>query len=151
MPLPSGELEVIYEGPDLREPSGVAVTGDGEVYVIDTIGADAGAALVKVGDGAVTVVTPGLLVGYPAGIALTQDEGFMLVSGIKAEVGSAQVYRIDLADPSLDNAEIIDAGISQNTESAGLHRAHAVDNYAWSNADARGTVYLLGTKAKALP
>ena len=42
-------------------------------------------------------------------------------------------------------------GISQNTESAGLHRAHTVDNYAWADSATPGGVYLLGTRAKALP
>jgi sugar lactone lactonase YvrE len=150
MPLPAGALETVYEGPALREPSGIAVAGDGEVYVIDTISTDVGAALVKVGDGEVTILTPGLRVGYPAGLALTVDEGFVLVSGIKAEAGSAQVYRIDLGDPSLENAEVVDMGIAENTESAGLHRAHTVDNYAWADANAKGSVYLLGTKTKPL-
>jgi sugar lactone lactonase YvrE len=151
LPLGSGgALEAIYEGGTLRELSGIAVTADGDIYVIDTIGSSGGGTLIKISPtGDVSEVVVGLRVGYPAGLALTRDENFVLISGVNPEKGSSQVYRIELADPTFENIEVIDMGISQNTESAGLHRAHEVDNYAW--ADSGGTVYLLGTKAKALP
>jgi hypothetical protein len=151
LPLRGGDLEVIYEGPKLREPSGLAVSRTGDVYVIDTVGAGTGGSLVKIGDDSVTELVSGLRVGFPTGAALSMDEGFLLASGIKADTNDAMIYRIDLADPSLDNTEIIDLGIGDNVESAGLHRAHALDHYAWSNSAKAGGVFLIGTKAKRLP
>lgn len=136
----------LYEGPDLREPGGIGVTGDGSVYVVDAIGVNNGAALLRVAGGKVESVLPDLLVGYPAGIALDPDGVVALISGRNVQTGGAQVYRIDVTKNKL--IEIIDMGISQNTESGGLHRAHNKDNYAWS--DLAGTVYLLGTKNSPL-
>lgn len=150
--LGAGALEVVTEGGDLRELSGIAVTADGDIYVIDTIGSSGRGSLLKVtATGTVSEVVIGLRVGYPAGLALTRDESHALISGINIEKGSAQVYRVELADPSFENIEVVDMGISQNTESAGLHRAHTVDNYAWADSATPGGVYLLGTRAKALP
>lgn len=144
--LKAGSVAPLYEGPDLREPGGIGVADDGVVYVVDAIGANNSAGLLRVSANKVETVLPDLLVGYPAGIALDPDGVVALISGRNVETGGAQVYRIDLTRDEL--IEIIDMGISQNTESGGLHRAHNKDNYAWS--DLAGTVYLLGTKNSPL-
>lgn len=147
-PVDADAVETLYSGVDLVEPSGIAVTSDGDVYIVDAIGVGGAAGLLRVSNGAVEPVSLGLKVGYPAGIALSADESVILVSGLNASTGGAQVYRIVLGSDQAP--EIIDMGISQNTESAGLHRAYNVDQYAWADANAPGTVYLIGTKARPL-
>jgi hypothetical protein len=91
-----------------------------------------------------------LRVGYPAGIALSMNRGFLLVSGLDPLGASAVVFRINLADKSI---QPMTQGIEGNTESAGVHRAHSADVFAWANSDAPGpdgagggTVYLLKAK-----
>lgn len=131
-------VSTVLAGGSLAEPSGVAASSTGDVFVAEVSGT--GARIVKVSKGAESELVGDLKLGYPAGVALSQDEKFLLASGHGPEGGSL-VYRIDLATGAVTT---VDKGISQNTESAGLHRAHAVDTYAW--CDAAGTIYLVKTK-----
>ncbi len=149
--LASGALTTIYQGEQLGEPSGIAVTGDGEIFVADAVTAGGVGSIVKVSAAGVEEFAPNLRVGYPTGIALSMDDAKLLVSGLKVGIGSALVYRINTDDPAA--IETLDMGIADNTESAGLHRAHKVENYAWADADVKGkgSVYLLGTKSHPLP
>lgn len=149
LPVAGGELAVVYEGDALHEPSGIAVSSDGDVYVVDALAAGGGATVVRIADGAAEEFVAGLRVGYPAGIALTHPEDRIVVSGLKPAGSSALVYRIDVANP--DTIVTVDMGIAQNTESAGVHRAHEADIFAWADLDAPGGVYLLGTKKNPLP
>lgn len=136
----------------LMDPSGLAVSMAGEIYVVDTVGSGNTSTLYVISGDVPSELVSGLRVGYPAGIALTLDESFLLVSGLDATLNSARVFRIDL--DTLD-IEALSEGIDQNSESAGVHRAHNVDTYAWANADwpdedgeGGGTVYLLETNAE---
>lgn len=137
-----------------QDPGGIAVTGDRTIYVAETIGGMGGnsSSIIQIKGGTATEFVMGIKVGYPAGVALSQDEKFILVSGIDRTKGTSVLYRIDLSDAK--KIEMITKDIGDNTNSAGLHRAHNKDIYAWSNAswpDADGknggTVYLLNTKA----
>ncbi len=142
-----GDFTVELSGEPLVDPSGIAVTGKGTIYVADS-NADAlgNAAIVVVENGAASLLASDLRVGFPAGIALDFEERALFVSGLSKEDSSSLVYHI-----VLDSKEIsrISDGISHNSESAGVHRAHAADVYAWANADgdpsepSGGTVYLL--------
>lgn len=152
-----GSVSVVVKGAPMADPSGLAVTAAGDIYVADTTGSSLGrSGIFKYTAGAgVVEFVPGLRVGYPAGVALTHDERFLLVSGHEASSSQAAVHKITLADKTVES---ITGGIEGNTESAGVHRAHDTDSYAWANSDdpdengvGGGTVYLLGTKASPLP
>jgi hypothetical protein len=147
-------LTPVATGAPLNDPSGVATTKAGVTYVADTLAADGSAAILKIENGKVETLSEGIRVGYPAGIALSADDRYLLVSALQPEIASAVVYRIDLAT---GDASEFSSGISANTESAGVHRAHNADRYAWANSDdpdgdgsGGGTVFLIGTKANPL-
>lgn len=149
-----GNVNVVSKDAKIMDPSGVAVAKDGTVYFADTIGGTGGNAssIFMVKNGTLTEFVTELKVGYPAGIALSQDENFLLVSGLQPEENTSVLHRIDIAKKEI--AESINKDIGQNSNSAGLHRAHNADLYAWANASAPdedgnggGTVYLLNTKA----
>jgi sugar lactone lactonase YvrE len=147
MSADGSDFEVVLRGEPLVDPSGIAVTKSGTIYVADS-NADAlgNAAIVTIVDGEASLLASDLRVGFPAGIALDFEETALFVSGLSKEASSSLVYHI-----GLDSKEIttIDDGISHNSESAGVHRAHKADVFAWANADgsneepAGGTVYLL--------
>lgn len=142
MTASGGAISAVYKGDLLDDPSGVAVAKDGATYVADTGANGELAAIIKIVDGKPTTVVSDLSVGYPAGIALTQDEQSLLVSGFVADGIQSAVYKIDLATGEY---AAVTTGIEGNTASAGVHRAHDADSYAWANADMEGTVFLLGT------
>jgi len=152
-----GSVSVVVKGAPLMDPSGLAVTAEGDIYVADTTGSTNGkSGVFKYTSGAgVLEFVPGLRVGYPAGVALTHDEAFLLVSGHEANSAQAAVHKVKLSDKTV---QTITSGIEGNTEAGGVHRAHEADTYAWANSDdpdengmGGGTVYLLGTKANPLP
>lgn len=137
-----------------KDPGGIAVTASGTIYVSETVGGAGGneSAIIQIKSGKATEFAMGIKVGYPAGLALSQDEKFLLVSGVDRNGGTAVLYRIDVADPK--KIDLITKDIGQNTNSAGIHRAHNADIYAWAdakwpdeNGQNGGTVYLLNTKA----
>ena len=153
--LPAGgAVAVKAKGAPFVEPSGIAVDSAGQVYVADVFGEDGFGTILRVADDAAETFVAPIAVGYPAGIALSESDMFLLVSGLDPVEGTAVVYRIDVTDGMVER---FDAGISQNTESAGVHRAHNTDRFAWANADGAdeegdggGTVYLIGTAAHPL-
>ncbi len=149
-----GAVSVKAKGAPLVEPSGIAVSAAGVVYVADVFGEDGFGTILRIADDAAQTFVAPIAVGYPAGIALAQSDLFLLVSGLDPVEGTAVVYRIDVTDGMVER---FDAGISHNTESAGVHRAHNTDRFAWANADGAdeegdggGTVYLIGTTADPL-
>ncbi len=146
MPTGTGTVSEVATGGLFGDPSGVAVTSGGTVYVADTVLGTSSGILVVTGAETSNFVQD-LRVGYPAGIALSADESHLLVSGLDPVANSAVVYRITLADKTVEQ---VNMGIEQNSESAGVHRAHDADQYAWANADSPGTVYLIGTSASPL-
>lgn len=121
-------LELVAKG--LGDPSGVAVTKTGTVLVADSATAS-GAGIVEIRNGTVRELAGDMRFGAPCGIALVQDESALFVSGLNPEKGSAMVYRVELATGAVVT---FDDGIAQNSDSAGLHRAHDKDVYAWADA-----------------
>lgn len=147
MDADGGERTLVASGAPLVDPSGIAVASDGTIYVADVAG-DGGLfpSILRIRGGVVEVYQQGLLVGYPAGVALTLDEKALFVSGLKEVEGTSVVHVVDLTN---DSVAEFDKNIGQNTQSAGVHRAHATDAFAWANADGDeddpqgGTVYFI--------
>ena len=139
-----------------KDPGGLAVTAARTIYVAETIGGMGGnsSSVVKIKGGKATEFVTGIKVGYPAGIALSHDEKFILVSGIDPNRSTSVVYRINLSDPKKMQKIGKGTSIENKTSSAGLHRAHNADIFAWADAawpdetgKNGGTVFLLNTKA----
>ena len=141
IPLAGGSPTALSSTP-LVDPSGITADKNGVVYVVDTIGDSNHAQVVSLDKGVATVILPGIGCGYPAGIALAQDESAILVSGLEPTLGTDIVYRLDLGSKEVAT---VSQGIDTFNESAGLHRAHGTDVYAWadSRANGGGTVFLL--------
>jgi DNA-binding beta-propeller fold protein YncE len=142
IPLAGGSPTALATGLPLVDPSGITADKNGVAYVVDAIGDNNNAQVVSISKGVATVILPGIGCGYPAGIALAQDESAILVSGLAPATGTDIVYRLDLGSKDVAT---VSQGIDTFTESAGLHRAHGQDVYAWadSRANGGGTVFLL--------
>ncbi|MBV9948725.1 MAG: hypothetical protein JOZ69_17895 [Myxococcales bacterium] len=139
-----GVPELLASGAPLVDPGGVAITGGGDVYVADAIGAASKlASVVHIAGGRATTLVEDLGVGYPAGLALVEDESALLVSGLDPVAGTDLVYRIELG--TAPKVTSFNQTISAFSEPAGLHRAAGADIYAWADslANGTGTVYVL--------
>jgi sugar lactone lactonase YvrE len=141
-------VETVLAG-GLFEPSGVAVTAAGTVYVADA-SADGGrrGTVLEVKGGQATALVENLSLGYPAGIALSYDEKFLLASSLEPGTARARVTRVDL---TTRQSSIFDEGIRENRAAGGLHRAHGADLFSWIDASDPGQVYVVATKARPLP
>jgi DNA-binding beta-propeller fold protein YncE len=142
VPLTGGSPSKLAAG--LMDPSGIAVSESGTVYVVDSIGAESRQATVlRISGDFVDVLASDIPVGFPAGIALSKDESVLLVSGLHK--GLDAVYRVDIANKTIT---LSSAGIDKFHESAGLHRAKNKEVYAWADslANKSGTVYVLTAK-----
>lgn len=120
------------------EPGGVALANNGDVYVADN--APGSARVLQVRDEKVSVFVSNIGLGFPAGVALTSDDSTLLVSGLDPQTKHDVVYAVNLADRKMAQVK---QGISGFAESAGLHRAHNVNVFAWADSQAAkwGTVY----------
>jgi DNA-binding beta-propeller fold protein YncE len=149
-------LQIVLKGSPLGDPTGIAVATNGNLYVADASPDDSSTAgVIKIANGAASMIANGMRFGHPAGIALVQDESALFVSGLDLVKGSAVVFHLDL---SSNQVTTFTQGIDMNHDSAGLHRARNADVYAWANAAGEtkgesfkpgGTVYLL--KGKTAP
>ncbi|MBX3222445.1 MAG: hypothetical protein KF795_18145 [Labilithrix sp.] len=141
-----GAVTEVAAGDMFVDPSGVAIARSGEAYVVDSGSAVHGAAMASVvkvfPDGRTEIVMDGLSVGHPAGIALSNDDKTIYVSGFDPAQGTDVVFTIDAASRAVGR---FTDGISEFSESAGLHRARNADVFAWadSHANGTGTVYVL--------
>lgn len=131
----------------LMDPSGIALTNAGDVYVADSRGNGVReASVLRIKDGQATEILSDVAVGFPVGLALTQDTTTLLVSGLDGATSGDLVYAVDLGSKAVNRfsgSSGIDIG--QFQESAGLHRAKNVNVFAWadSRANGSGTVFLL--------
>lgn len=137
-----GVVTTVAKGAPFASPGGVTVNAAGVAFVVDALGSDDLAALLRVENGEVSLLQGRIGVGYPAGVTLSRDESRLLVSGLDPVTRRDLVYRLTLADGTL---ETMNTGIADFSEPAGLHRAHDAEVYAWadSEANATGTVYVL--------
>ena len=137
-----GEVQVLASGEPFVDPAGVTITESGDAYVIDAFGAGAAASVIRVQDGQAERVVADLGVGFPAGIASTRDGSTVLVSGLDPRTRRDRVFV--MSTQSLDVSVIKDT-FDQLVGSAGLHRAHQRDVFAWADTakDRVGAVYTL--------
>jgi len=149
--LAGGNVSLISGDASFADPSGIAATRAGTVYVVDSGSATSATSLASVvkitPEGKSEILIDGLNVGHPAGIALSNDEQTLLVSGFSAEKGTDVVFTVNLAN--LEMGEFTEK-IADFTESAGLHRARNADVFAWADSHAQktGTVYAVRLGAK---
>jgi hypothetical protein len=137
LPVDGGTPTVIAKGAPFADPSGVAVTATGEVYVCDTLSnPDRTATVFVVEQGIVNEVVKGLHIGYPCGIALTRDDSKLLAVTRGATTGTDQVLVVDLKTKS---TATLTANIDAYNEPAGMHRAKNVDVFAFTDSKAEGT------------
>jgi hypothetical protein len=135
-----GAVTVIAEGAPFDDLSGIAVDSAGTVFVVET----SGTVYEIPAQGAPAPLVEDIAVGYPAGIALTMDELFLIVSALDPVTRKDILLIVDLSDNSV---RTFNTGIENEIEPAGLHRAHASDDFAWSDmlanrgAGGRGTVF----------
>jgi sugar lactone lactonase YvrE len=144
MGIGGGAVSAIATGAPFKEPSGVAIASNGDLYVVDTVSTSPLASrILKVkSSGSASVYLDGIAVGFPAGIAFNQSESSLLVSARDTAKGTDAVLVIDVASGELSE---FTTGIDKFVEPAGLHRAHGADVFAWadSTADKLGTVYVI--------
>lgn len=138
----AGDATIVVQGAPLIAPSGLAISQDGVIYVLDRLASGNGrGAVLRIQDGQVDTIASDVRIGGQlAGIALTLDESLLLVSSLDNAKGTAQVLAIDL---STMQTSIINDVIGENTAAGGLHRAHDVNVFAWadSNIQKPGHVY----------
>lgn len=134
----SGTPMLVFQGQPLVEPSGVAISSDGTVYVADHAASANGLASVFriTTAGAIEPIATGLTTDEELiGIALTQDEGALLVSHLEPVEKTAQVLIINL---STSEQGIFNKEIGANTGAGGLHRAHHTADFAWADSSNPG-------------
>lgn len=137
-----GEPAVVFRGAPLVNPSGVAIAGDGTVYVVDP--ADGVGAVYRIRGGTAEAIASNVTADPDiAGATLTLDGSALLVSHLHPQEKTAQVLIINLA--TLEQA-IFNKGIVGNPGAGGVHRAHLTGDLAWSDyrrAGGGGGVYFL--------
>jgi sugar lactone lactonase YvrE len=143
VPPDGGDVETLATGEPFSEPTGVAVTNDGTVYVVDADAATAErgeAAVMSLREDEVETVIDGIGAGPAAGIAVTLDASTLLVSGLDPESRRDRVYVLDTKSSKL--AQIVEP-FDSFSRAAGLHRAHNANVFAWADGEANdwGTVY----------
>jgi DNA-binding beta-propeller fold protein YncE len=139
MATAGGTPMALAKGAPISDPSGVAVTATGDVYLADA-GTAAGR-LILVHAGSASVVAGNLRVGYPAGVALTLDGKTAFVSGLDPVAETSLVYAVNLTSGHVTTQA---ASIGVNNESGGLHRASASGVMSWCGVTAgagEGLVY----------
>jgi DNA-binding beta-propeller fold protein YncE len=138
---------LLAKGAPLAAPSGVAISSDGTVYVLDRLaGGGKLGGVVRISGGSAEVIVDDVRTGGQlAGLTLTLDESLLLVSSLNNERGTAQVIVVETATL---NTSIVDSVISANTGAGGLHRAANVNEFAWADSTGNppggvqgGTVY----------
>jgi len=140
--LTGGEVEVLASGEPFVDPAGVTVTQSGDAYVIDAFGSGGAAGVLRVRDGEAARVVQDIGVGFPAGIASTRDGSTVLVSGLDPRSRRDRVF---VMSTETQEVSVIAGAFDELVGSAGLHRAHQRDVFAWADTQkgSRGAVYTL--------
>jgi sugar lactone lactonase YvrE len=136
IPAGGGALTTIAAGGILRDPAGVVVAKNGDVYAVDTIasGSNTAQILVIPSGGAPKVLVDNVRVGYPAGIALSFDEKRLYVSGFNSQELTDRLLVIEIVEPK--PTEMFKAELGMFTESGGIHRAKKSDVFALVDSSA---------------
>jgi hypothetical protein len=150
VPAGGGAVTTVVEGAPFRDPAGIAIATNGDIYVVDTLGTGSGlAGIILIPNGMTTGASwlPNIQVGYPAGIAILSDASELLVSGLDPAAQSDIVFQITVATKALVNNT---TGIGSYGEAAGLHRALKANVFAWADTKAKpmgmtgtGTVFVI--------
>ncbi|MEY4579365.1 MAG: hypothetical protein RL701_4068 [Pseudomonadota bacterium] len=135
-----GAVRALATGDSFSQPGGVTISATGDAYVADA--GEHSARVVRVRGDKVEPFVENIGVGYPAGITLTRDDHTLIVSGLDPTTKHDVVYFVDVATGKVAQ---LSQTVGAFSESAGLHRAHDVDVFAWadSRANNSGTVYVL--------
>jgi hypothetical protein len=137
-----GDVAVVAQGEPFADPGGVVVTAAGDAYVADGLAGGGFASVIKVSGGQATQFIGGIGVGFPAGITTTHDDATLVVSGLDPVTKRDVVYFVDVATQKVS---VLKDPVNAFHESAGLHRAHETNVFAWADSEANGsgTVYVL--------
>jgi DNA-binding beta-propeller fold protein YncE len=137
-----GSVETLASGAPLDDPSGVAISGQGDAYVVEAAVEAHAARVLRLRNGKLEGFVEEIAVGFPAGITLTRDDATLLVSGLDVNTKHDVVYYVKVASGAITR---LTKTVGAFSEPAGLHRAHDADVFAWadSEANATGTVYVL--------
>jgi sugar lactone lactonase YvrE len=141
IPAAGGTITTLAQGMD--DPSGIAVTKAGTVYLIDTTGSPTRHASVLTFDGnALTTFYPEIAVGYPAGIALSHDEKTLIISTLEPKKGASSLLLLDILSKEPTRFPG-DASLDGLSEPGGLHRARDQQQLAWVSYNPKGGSVLL--------
>jgi hypothetical protein len=136
LPAAGGAATTVFVGNPLVDPSSVAVTDDGAVYVSDSAN---GGAVYQLKGNTATLIRGGLTGGFPAGLAVSRDGTGL---SIAARGAASRIDRVDLVTTA---GTSFSAGLELGNDPAGLHRAVLAEVYAFvdQSAGPSGAVYLL--------
>lgn len=139
-----GAVEPLAASSEFVAPSAVTVDNEGTAYVVDALGDVERASLLRVRDGNVATLLDGFAVGFPAGVALDMSGSKVFVSGLDPKSGHDAVYVVEVDSGKVS---VLSKPFAGFTESAGLHRAHDSNVFAWADSEANGsgTVYTLSS------
>mgnify|MGYP000852449411 FL=1 len=143
VPATGGERAAVLTGDPLVTPMGVAIAGDGTVYVVDHDGfAPDRATVLRIKDAVATRIAENFRAGQQAGVALTTDDALLAVSALDVDRSTAQVLLMQL--DTLDKLAVTKV-IYANHGSGGVHRAHNTNVFAWAdhNIQKPGHVYII--------
>jgi DNA-binding beta-propeller fold protein YncE len=134
VPASGGAVTAVVKGHGLVDPSGIAVAPDGKIYVADAVGASTHDATILEFTGSTpSTFAPDIRVGYPCGVALSKNGETLLVSALDPQTMTDLLLLIDVATKTQTK---FSKGIDTFTESAGLHRAHDAELFAWADSKA---------------
>ncbi len=136
IPASGGAVTKIYAGSMLKDPSGIAVAKDGNIYLTDTTSSAKGSGqiLVLKAGGEPTILIDDVRVGYPSGIALSLDEKSLYVSSFDPATLTDRVTVVDITEKSSAAAFATELGTF--TEAAGLHRAKTANVFTFVDSTA---------------
>lgn len=137
IPATGGAVTAVLKGAPFRDPAGIAIAKNGDLYVADTVASARNTAdILVISGGKATPVLQGVHVGYPCGVALTTDDSALFISALDPSTLTDMVIKVTLATKATDT---ISQGIDTFSEAAGLHRAKNANVFGWADSSAGTT------------